>query len=486
MVERAAQSARWARKVTISQPAALAIGVVALALALRAPLLGSGQFDYDEGVYWQSLRALAGHPLFASVYSSQPPAFLMLLAPPHRLLGGSLLAGRLVVLVLSAGGLVAVYRTLSEFDMPWGGLAAAAVLGADPLFFRQSVTLQAEGPAIGLALMAVAMAAAARTRTGRTQQLLAAGAGALAATAILTKLMAVAVVPAVAILLAMQPGDRRRAAGQLASAVVGSALAAAAFLLPFVGSWPQLWDQSVGLHLRAREAPTGGLDGWMALRECPLVVLGLAGAAILMRRAPVLATAGVAWVVGAALLVGLHRPLFPHHLLVLTAPLSLLAGAAAQLLLNARGLRYASAVGIVVIGATLASALYVRSLAIPDTVRQPAVSALRAATSHNDYVITDDQYTAALADRLSPPELVDTSPVRVLAGDLTTAQVEAVAERWGVRAVLLDTRGLPSLSLLPGIMEWLVERFPVVLDLGGGRMLYLRLPADLVADQSVL
>ena len=53
-----------------------AVLVLGVALALRAPLLGGGQIDFDEGVYWQSLRALAaGGALFAEVYSSQPPAF---------------------------------------------------------------------------------------------------------------------------------------------------------------------------------------------------------------------------------------------------------------------------------------------------------------------------------------------------------------------------------------------------------------------------
>lgn len=70
---------RLARGLTV--PAALSspsvgIGIVLLvALALRAPLLAGGQIDYDEGVYGQSLRSLAaGHQLFASVYSWQPPA----------------------------------------------------------------------------------------------------------------------------------------------------------------------------------------------------------------------------------------------------------------------------------------------------------------------------------------------------------------------------------------------------------------------------
>src|SRR5215467_7579356 len=83
--------------------------LVAVAAAVRAPLLGGGQLDYDEGVYWQSLRALAaGHPMFASVYSSQPPAFLVLLLPGHLAAGGGLAADRLTVLVLSIAGIAAV------------------------------------------------------------------------------------------------------------------------------------------------------------------------------------------------------------------------------------------------------------------------------------------------------------------------------------------------------------------------------------------
>jgi 4-amino-4-deoxy-L-arabinose transferase-like glycosyltransferase len=476
MMEPAARSARWGLSTTIGQPAALCIAALTLALGLRAMLLGGGQLDYDEGVYWQSLAAMRAHPLFASVYSSQPPAFLVLLLPFHRLLGGSLLADRLAVLVVCGGGLLAVQRTLRAFDMPWAGLAGVAVLGADPLFFRQSVTLQADGPAIGLALMAVAMAAAARCRAGTRQRLLAAGAGALVATAVLTKLLAVAAVPAVAILLVAPPGSRRVAAGQLAAAAAGGLAAMAALLLPFAGSWSQVWDQSVGLHVRARGAPTGGIDAWTVVREVPLAVLGGAGAVAALRRAPVLVAAGAAWVVAAVLLLALHRPVWPHHLLVLTAPMALLAGAAAQLLHDPRRLRHAPFVGLLLVAATLASAVHVRSLATPDSSRQPAVAALRATTSRGDLLITDDQYTAALASRRTPPELVDTSQVRVLSGDLTAGQVEVAAQRWQVRAVLLDNGGLPSLSLLPGLQEWLTERFPMVLQVGGGRVLYLRPP----------
>src|SRR5262245_65020051 len=91
------RAASWrAVDLAVSVRAALpAVAVVALALALRAPLVAGGQVDYDEGVYWESLRALAtGHALFTSVYSSQPPAFLLLLLPGHLALGGGIAGER--------------------------------------------------------------------------------------------------------------------------------------------------------------------------------------------------------------------------------------------------------------------------------------------------------------------------------------------------------------------------------------------------------
>ena len=81
-----------------------AIGAVLIALvATHLPHLSAGPLDYDEGIYWLSLRSMrAGHPLFTSVYSSQPPAFLLVTEPPWSWLGGSIEAGRAVMLAWSA------------------------------------------------------------------------------------------------------------------------------------------------------------------------------------------------------------------------------------------------------------------------------------------------------------------------------------------------------------------------------------------------
>jgi 4-amino-4-deoxy-L-arabinose transferase-like glycosyltransferase len=440
--------------------------VAAFAIALRAPLLFGGQIDYDEGVYWQSLRLLAaGHPLFSSVYSSQPPGFLLLLLPGHLAMGGTIVAARLTVVILSLAGVAAAGRAVWLLAGPAAGLLAAALLAADPLFFRESVAVQADGPAIALALVALAAAAEARGRPSRAGTALAAGAGAVLAVAVLAKLLAVAAVPAIAVLLLA--GGGRPAVGRAGAATLGGLVAAAALLLPFAPAWGDLWAQVVGLHLgAARSLRAGGLDGPTVLRGLPVAAVAVAGCVAAVRRATLLAAVGAAWTVSAAVLLWAQHPLWPHHAVVLVAPLALLGGAVALVLPPRAAI---AATGVVLL-ASVASAAYVRSLELP----LAPVPALRAVTTARDLVITDDQFAVALSGRGTPPELVDTSFVRVASGDLTAADVEAAARRWHVRAVLLSTGRLEA---LPGLRAWLAQRFPEVTDLGAGRTLYARTDA---------
>jgi hypothetical protein len=495
--------ARPVRPTAVATASAVVV-ILGTGLALRLSLLAGGQIDYDEGVYWQSLRALAaGHPLFTSVYSSQPPAFLELLAPVHRLAGDTLVAERAAVLATAVIGLVAVYTTAALLVSRGAGLLAMAALAADPLFFRQSVTLQADGPSVCLALAALAAAALARRlrdrprppgagpgdgagRGGLLPAWLALFAGALLALAVLTKLLAVAALPAVGVMLAA-PGDGRTPTGDrlpaggarqghalrdLGAAAAGGSLVAAAVLLPYVDAWGPLWRQAVGLHLGAQALSIGGFTPGDALPELPLLALGLAGLAVAARRAPALAAAGGSWVTAAALLLALHRPFWPHHAVVLTAPLALLAGGLAPRpeAMPARRL-VTAALALAAIAAWTASFAHVRALQQPPATRAAAVAALRSATAPGEPVVTDDQFTAALAGRSTPPELVDTSEVRVVSGDLTADRVESIIQRDRVPAVLLATG---RLDRLPGFESWLRGHFPVRRDLGPSGVLYLR------------
>src|SRR5690349_18687254 len=179
----------------------LVLVVMLVALALRLWPLGGASTDYDEGVYWQSLRAMAaGHPLFREVFSSQPPLFLLGLYPFYLVLGQSFVAARLAVVLYSLAGLAAIYFAGRAVAGRWAGLAACALLAVDPLYLRVSHTLQAEAPALAFQLVCVALAAEAAKRpagSDRRRRMLAAASGAALGLGIMVKLFdVVALLPA--------------------------------------------------------------------------------------------------------------------------------------------------------------------------------------------------------------------------------------------------------------------------------------------------
>src|SRR5262249_49060082 len=148
-----AAALRLGRVSTLVDPGLLAmVAVLTAAVAVRMTVLRGGQIDYDEGVYWQSLRGLAaGRPLSSSVYSSQPPGFLVLMMPAHILGGGSIVGDRLGILAFWVVGLIGASRLGDLAGCRWAGLAAVMLLSADPLFFHATGPLQDDAPAWRLA-----------------------------------------------------------------------------------------------------------------------------------------------------------------------------------------------------------------------------------------------------------------------------------------------------------------------------------------------
>jgi 4-amino-4-deoxy-L-arabinose transferase-like glycosyltransferase len=451
--------------------------IIVAAVAIRLPFALGGLIDYDEGVYWQSLRAMsAGHGLYTEVYSSQPPAFLAGLFPGYSLLGHSFLAVRMVMLLWSALAIVAAFFAGRALLGTRTGLFAAVLLAVDPIVLRQSVVIQAEGPAITLGLIAVGYAAKARIRGGREGDAYVLVAGVALALGVLTKILDVAAAAPVAVLLvAPAPAVRSAPLRRCAVAAVGALLATAAVLLPLADRWRAVLDQSVGLHLASHALDEGGWTVDMfqtAAREGPLALLAVAGAALLLRRAPLVLAALAAWLALALATLALVHPLWPHHLSAAVPPLVIAGGAALDAVAGAPRRVVAAGGALAVAGVLVALGVEARLLRMPpqQTAPDAVVAVLASATAAGDVLVTDDQYALASADRDVPPPLVDTSVVRIVSEPLTTQAVEDAAIAAHARGVFFATGRLQHLA---GLREWAATRFPDVHDFGDGRVLYL-------------
>ncbi len=455
----------------------LGIGiVVVVTVASRLPVLGVGEIDWDEGVYWLSMQTVqSGHALYASVYSSQPPAFLLFTEPPWALLGGGIVAARAIMLAWGAIAVVAGGVIGWRLGGRIAALAAAVTVAVDPMMVRQSVVLQADGPATALGLVAVALGAVALTsRSPRWRTLAAALAGAALALGFLTKLLDVAIVPPLLVVLASRGAGRRL----LPAAFVGGLLAAAATLLPLHDSWQAMWNQSVGLHLDTRSA-TSGISVLDALRiRWHLAVLALAGAVIGWRRHRLLVTTGVVWLIGALLAMSVTHPLWPHHAVVMSPGYALLcaAGVSAAYMWLRRLVRrdFRAAAAAFAAGLMAAAGLFLwsglRGLQ-PTTDFGPLATAVAAHTSASVQLVGDDQYAQALAHRPAPPGYVDTSNTRLYAEPGALQGLEAAAD--GARPVCAVLFSSGRFAHLPGFTAWVSRRYLVVVDLGASRFLYI-------------
>jgi 4-amino-4-deoxy-L-arabinose transferase-like glycosyltransferase len=461
-------------------PIAAIVALLVAVVAPRLPHLSTGPLDWDEGVYWMSMRSMrAGNALFTSVYSSQPPAFLLITEPPWAWLGGSIAAGRAVMLAWSVVGVGAGAVLGWRLGGRVIGVATAGLLTIDPRMIDQSITLQADGPATSLALLSLAAAALAITlRSRRWSEVAAVVAGAVMVLGILTKLFDVAVVPSLALVLLS--GQRRRALLGLAAA--GGLAVAALVLLPNVNAWSAMWSDAIGLHLATRAIDPGITVSYLTQflhSEWPIVALAALGVVIGWRRGRPAWMVGLVWVAGAMGALLATRPVFPHHMVLVIPGLAILGGTgvASAVMevcdhLDGRGRLVAGSLFVAV--AAVAGALLMRHALTPLTVPTDSalVARLQTLMPPSALLLGDDQFEQALAARDAPPQLVDTSGVRLGAESLTAPRLESM--------LLHDPRvcgvlfGAGRLSSVPGFVAWVAVNYPVRNGLPAGAVLYMR------------
>lgn len=462
------------KRTRLLVPAAIALIAIA-GVVSRLPFLGN-EFDWDEGVYWLSMQSMqAGHALYSSVYSSQPPAFLLLTEPPWALLGAGIAAARAVMITWGAIAVVAGGVIGWRLAGPAAAVVTAAALAVDPLMVRQSVVLQADGPATALGIVAVAFAAVAVTsRRPRWSALSAALAGAALTAGLLTKLLDIAVIPALLAALAGRGSWRRL----LSAAVAGGVVAAAAILLPLHDSWQTMWNQAVGLHIDTRFSTAGVTMGTALSIHWPFRVLAVAGGVIGGRRHPRLVVTGAVWVVGAVAAMAATHPLWLHHAVAMSPGLALMGAAGASTVVSwLRRLPGRASLAAATAFATLLLAGAVMSFASGVQYLKPIgglgalASALSRTTSASAQLLGDEQFAQALAHRDAPPAFVDTSNTRIYAEPGALQRLEAAADgRPPVCAVLFSSG---RFAQLPGFTAWVESHYPIRLSLGGSASLYM-------------
>lgn len=493
----------------ITLPGWVALAACAVTLAITLQTLQGRSADYDEGVYWQSLRAMAnGHALFGSVFSSQPPLFLLSIYPFFMLFGQSLSAARVGLLVFALVGIAGVYWLGRALGYRSVGAAACLLLALDPLFERGTHTLQAELPSVALQIWAVACAALAMRANGRRRDWLAVAAGAFLGGALMLKLFAVAAIVPVVLLLSLPLAKRwlddngklrwlhwaevwdglRAIAPTLGYAAAGLVGMVILVLLPFLGQLGTVYDQAVAFHLAAARVDGNSLGKnarvlGQTLVGTPLFYIGALATVALIWRRMWAGLVMVAWALAALLVDARQQPLFPHHVILLSPALALAAAFGALVFWRALAAwgqeRIGQAVAVVAVTLACGAGLtlnIVHNAALarpPDTRSIEMALTLQGVSAPTEVVLTDDQYIAAIANRDVPPQLVDTSGVRIASGYLTANELESLITRDRIHAILFASGRFDA---LPGFRVWVAAHYTEVTTFDQNGALYVLEP----------
>jgi 4-amino-4-deoxy-L-arabinose transferase-like glycosyltransferase len=410
------------------------------------------------------------------------------------------------VVTLSLLGLPGAYLMGKALSGHAGGIAAVVLLIVSPSYFAQSHVLQAEGPATAFLLLTIGAALMWWEHpTGRKGMAFAVLCAVTLPLGILIKLLDVtAVVPILLLVFAriwhIRHETRPGVWGSLlpiATSIVAAVITTLIVLAPFLGSLNALVQQVVTFHLVAKKvmvATESGMGNVHTLGRFFATngVLGTAaivGLTVTIMRRDWLIFPLLAWVLATLFVLVVQVPLFPQHAIVLIPPL---------IAIIARGLKDLPAIPIhrpiaweqraAVLLCFLAFAFVIFSIrhdyryyrglrvqaASTETQRMAQIAAdLERATTPDQWIITDAQFVAALANRDTPPWLVDTSFKRVLSGYLSSQDLMQAGADARVHAVVFATNRLTA-APIASFHSWVAEHFSLRRTYGDGIELWTR------------
>jgi len=457
-----------------------------LALVLRLHHLGDAlPRDGDEGVYWQTLRAMSrGDALYRDVFLSQPPFFMTGLHFFYALGGETLWAARLGVAIFSLAGIIGAFL-LGRSLAGWRGATLAVALAAlDPIYLAASQSLQAEAPQLGLSLLAVGAAyGCAETHNTALRVAAAALCGCALALSILVKLFGLAALVPVGLLLVMKLSIRASRADMVPRAIIGFAVfiaTMAAVLLPFRESLSAMWQDAITFHLIAASVFAPQPDMTLMAVARFLVYSGTAyvaalGLAVAVSRWDWRAVPLIGWLLATLFLLWRQTPFFPHHLAALIPPLLGLGAFAAMMrrpVWCGRGA--AAALGLLGVAALDFVQLhaYEAEQAALDATESAAIASvaaeIRGTIKSDRRLITDAPFIAALANRDPLPAMVDLSQVRLRSHSLTSSDLIHAAQEPNVQAVLFDSEA-NILAAQADFYAWVSQHYRLVRRFAPGR-----------------
>ncbi len=434
------------------------------------------QFDTDEGLnLMRSMLVTLGHPLYSEISSDQPPLFNIILALVFRVADFDVNAARALVLLFST---LLVWAGAQFLELTWGKLAAILFLPLiilGPRYLDLSVAVMIGLPAIALAAVSMVFATLWHQTRNRIWLILS---GFLLALSVLTKLFTGFLAPIFLIGITLtayfDQKENKFSWRVLHPALIWSiSFVGLGLLLGLALIGPRNVWEIVYPHLMA---PTEeyfqdegfGINAHLQA-AVPLLLLGLLGGIVAIYRRNWLSLYPLAWAGVAYVMFSFYSPVFYHHQLLVTVPLTILAAAAVgdgtlsliQAVRSSQFFRWETLFGVLAVTGFILVFRYYTPVVDRELLNRPRFRAsaldatsgkLRVIDKMNEYsaqthwIMTDLPMYAFRVHKPVPPILATISQKRLSTGSLTDADILAAMDEYRPEQVLIARFTIPALE----------------------------------------
>lgn len=329
--------ARLKRVVSLIQVTGILIPIIFLLfLFWQDPFSDAGDYDYDEGINLMKTSLYEQHyTLYDDIWSDQPPLFTVLLSKWFALVGETPTTARMLIALFSALLLWSFYLVTSGATSTFAALGATLLLVLSQFYLRLSGAVM-----IGMPSLALAMAAIAFLVRGKQRLWSLVVSGLIMALALETKLFVGVLVPAIGLHILTANGVDGQALSfvqRMGRLLCWGLVAAVAFVGLSIYFNALNMDMLLTTHFGAQTRDQAlfaiGSQEFIAdfFKQQP-VYLAVAAIGVLYaywqrNRAVVLP---LTWFLTVTVAFIFHRPLWYHHVMLLTIPMAWLCAFSLQ------------------------------------------------------------------------------------------------------------------------------------------------------------
>lgn len=473
------------------RPLALTLLAPALLIAitfLRIPIQQAFEFDSDEGInlmkaflYWQ------GFSLYSDIWSDQPPLLTFIIANWFKLVGSSVFATRLLILLFAALLVWTFQKVLQRFLGAIPSWIGTVFLIVSWSFLKLSVAVMIGLPSLSLTMLSIYILTLYHERPNRALLGLSGGVFALS---MQIKLFTVFLIPLLVLWLfdfrirPLEPeqGSRRGVRQAIAPVLLWLGSLVVTYMLIGLVFNSLNYEQLLASHMQegikdAYES-TRGIQYllFMVSHDADFMLLALVGAVVIFRKKYWNGLLPLTWFFTSILLLTVHRPVWYHHYLLISIPMVWLAmysvlpiveffqqskqsGATKFAQFSALKKQPLLCVAMFL----LVVSFVLLPVKLPSTVHKPnpqweVVERVKTYREHTRWVFSDRPIIPFYAQLPVPPEIAVLSQKRFASGNFDYDDVLAVLKTYTPEQIVL-ARKAKDFKSHPGIRQLLSDNY---------------------------